>query len=278
VFLFATFSYINPANWSPFIPGPHDGHTYGFSGVLRASTMVFFAYIGFDAVSTTAQEVKRPARDMPIGILGSLTICTLLYILVSLNLTGIAKYETLNSAAPLADAVQNLGMTWLKVLVTFGGVAGLSSVILVSLMAQPRIFYSMAHDGLLPPIFGKVHPKYGTPMFPTIFSGTVCAIAAGILPLDVLGDITSAGTLFAFAIVSASVTMLRFTKPDLERPFRVPLGPFVIPFIGAGSAITLIITTGGATMIRLAVWLLVGFRMYFLKFLKHFKALRLTVF
>ncbi|KAJ3360082.1 Cationic amino acid transporter-1 [Allomyces javanicus] len=262
IFLFATFSYINPENWKPFIPEPHNGKDYGFKGVLRASTMVFFAYIGFDAVSTCAQEVKNPARDMPIGILGSLGLCTVLYILVSMNLTGIAPYESLNSAAPLADAVANLGMTWLRVLVGLGGVAGLSSVILVSLMAQPRIFYTMAHDGLLPAAFGKIHPKWGTPVLPTIVSGIFCAVAAGVLPIDVLGDITSAGTLFAFFLVCLSVTVLRFTRPDLPRPFKVPLGPFIIPILGAASSMGLIVTTGWPTVLRLLIWMALGMVVY----------------
>ncbi|KNE71645.1 hypothetical protein AMAG_16203 [Allomyces macrogynus ATCC 38327] len=254
IFLFSTFSYINPDNWKP--------KDYGFKGVLRASTMVFFAYIGFDAVSTCAQEVKNPARDMPIGILGSLGLCTILYILVSLNLTGIAHYETLNSASPLADAVANLGMKWLRVLVGLGGVAGLSSVILVSLMAQPRIFYSMAHDGLLPAAFGKISPKWGTPIMPTVLSGLFCALAAGVLPIDVLGDITSAGTLFAFFLVSISVTVLRYTRPELPRPFKVPLGPFIIPGLGAISSMGLIVTTGWPTVARLLIWMAVGMIIY----------------
>ncbi|KNE71613.1 hypothetical protein AMAG_16174 [Allomyces macrogynus ATCC 38327] len=263
IFLFATFSYINPANWTPFIPEPHNGKDYGVKGVLRASTMTFFAYIGFDAVATCAQEVKNPARDMPIGILGSLGLCTVLYILVSLNLTGIAPYESLNSASPLADAVANLGMAWLRILISLGAVAGLTSVVLVSLLAQPRIFSAMAHDGLLPAAFARIHPRFKTPILPTLVSGIFCAIAAGLLPINVLGDLTSAGTLFAFFLVSVSVTVLRFTRPDLPRPFRVPLGPFVIPGLGAASALGLIVTTGWATVLRLLVWMALGLVVYF---------------
>ncbi|KNE66044.1 hypothetical protein AMAG_10313 [Allomyces macrogynus ATCC 38327] len=262
MFLFATFGSINPDNWSPFIPEPHNGHSYGFSGVLRASTLVFFAYIGFDAVSTCAQEVKRPARDMPIGILGSLGVCTVLYILVSLNLTGIAHYETLNSAAPLADAVKNLGMGWLKIAVSVGGISGLTSVMLVSLMAQARVFSAMAADGLLPASLGKIHPRFGTPLVPTIISGVTCAFASAFLPLDVLGDMTSAGTLFAFTLVSISVGVLRFTQPELERPFKVPGGPILVPFLGAACAITLIVTTGWSTVLRLVIWMAIGLVVY----------------
>ncbi|KNE71614.1 amino acid transporter [Allomyces macrogynus ATCC 38327] len=269
IFLCATFSYINPDNWTPFIPEPHNGKDYGFKGVLRASTMVFFAYIGFDAVSTCAQEVKNPARDMPIGILGSLGVCTVLYILVSMNLTGIAPYETLNSASPLADAVANLGMTWLRILIALGAVAGLSSVILVSLLAQPRIFSAMAQDGLLPPSFGKIHPRYKTPVLPTLVSGCFCAVAAGLLPINVLGDLTSAGTLFAFFLVCLSVTVLRFTRPDLERPFRVPLGPFVIPILGAATSMGLIVTTGWPTVLRLLIWMALGLVVYFAYGMRH---------
>ncbi|ORZ32335.1 amino acid transporter [Catenaria anguillulae PL171] len=207
LFLFATVGYIQPANWSPFIPGPDADGTYGIQGVFRASTSVFFAYIGFDAVSTTAQEVKNPARDMPIGIMGSLGFCTVVYILVSGALTGISPYKLLNTAAPLSDAVIRLGMNWLATLVSIGAIAGLTSVILIN-------------------------KKYGTPLVQTMLSGSICAVMAGFLPIDVLGDLTSAGTLFAFALVSLSVGVLRFTRPDIERPFKVPLGPVIIPALG----------------------------------------------
>ncbi|ORZ34988.1 amino acid/polyamine transporter I [Catenaria anguillulae PL171] len=262
LFLFSTFAYIQPANWSPFIPERTEDGKYGFQGVLRASVSVFFAYIGFDAVSTCAQETKKPSRDMPIGIMGSLLFCTVLYIMVSLNLTGITNYTNLNTAAPLADAVKELGMNWLKILVSVGGVAGLSSVILVSLMAQPRIFMAMSADGFLPPAFGKVHPTYGTPMLATILSGVVCVLGAGFLPLDVLGDITSAGTLFAFFLVCISVMVLRFTRPDIERPFKVPGGPILIPVLGAASSMLLIVTTGGHTVLRLVIWCGIGLVIY----------------
>ncbi|KAI9224629.1 amino acid/polyamine transporter I [Blastocladiella britannica] len=267
LFLFSTFSYIKTENWSPFIPPrtcDKEGNChYGSQGVLRACVSVFFAFIGFDSVSSLAQECKNPKRDMPIGILGSLSVCTVLYVLVSLNLTGIAHYTTLNSDAPLATAVGLIGLNWLKIFISIGALAGLTSVILVSLMAQPRIFYSMARDGLLPEVFSRLHPKYNTPVLPTIISGTFCAIAGGLLPLDLLGDLTSAGTLFAFFLVSLSVMVLRFTRPDLHRPFRVPGGPILVPVLGAGSAMFLIVTTGTSTVLRLAIWMGVGFLIYF---------------
>ncbi|KAI9183262.1 hypothetical protein H9P43_004179 [Blastocladiella emersonii ATCC 22665] len=261
LFLFSTVSYVKPENWSPFIPERTEDGKYGFAGVLRACVSVFFAYIGFDAVSTCAQEVKNPARDMPLGIIGSLVFCTILYILVSLCLTGIKPYTLLGTSAPLADAVKDLGMTWLKIAVSIGGVAGLTSVILVSLLAQPRVFASLAADGLLPPVFGRIHPKFGTPMVSTIVSGTFCVVAAGFLPVRD-HRVPSAGTLLAFMLVCISVSVLRFTRPDLERPFRVPLGPIIIPGLGALSAGALIVTTGVETILRLAIWMALGLVVY----------------
>ncbi|ORZ32333.1 amino acid/polyamine transporter I [Catenaria anguillulae PL171] len=269
LFLFATVGYIDPKNWSPFIPGPDADGTYGIQGVFRASTSVFFAYIGFDAVSTTAQEVKNPARDMPIGIMGSLGFCTVIYILVSGTLTGISPYKLLKTAAPLSDTVKRLGLGWLSTLVSIGAISGLTSVILVSLMAQPRIFYAMAYDGLLPPVFGKINKKYGTPVIQTVISGTICALMAGFFPIDVLGDLTSAGTLFAFALVSLSVGVLRFTRPDIERPFKVPLGPVIIPALGFICSMGLVINTGGATVLRLIIWMAFGLVIYALYGRRH---------
>ncbi|KAI9173237.1 hypothetical protein H9P43_007386 [Blastocladiella emersonii ATCC 22665] len=271
LFIFSSFAYIKVENWSPFIPGPDaaTGREYGVSGILRASTLVFFAYIGFDAVSTTAQEVKRPSRDLPIGILGSLSLCTVIYIVVSLCLTGITNYKNLDSAAPLADAVTALGMNWLSILVSVGGLAGLTSVILVSLLSQPRIFYSLAVDGLLPPMFGKIHPKFGTPFVQTLFSGVFCAVAAAFLPLGVLGELTSSGTLFCFAAVCISTAVLRFKRPDIERPFRMPGGPLLIPVLGAASSFALIISTGWSSVLRLGIWMLVGLCVYFAYGYRH---------
>ncbi|HMU60326.1 MAG TPA: amino acid permease, partial [Gemmatimonadales bacterium] len=222
-------AYINRENWVPFIPpatGP--GH-FGFDGIVRAAGVIFFAYIGFDAVSTAAQETKNPKRDMPIGILGSLVICTVLYIAVSLVLTGIVKYTELNVPDPIAVGINAAGpgLAWLRPFIKIGAIAGLSSVILVMLMGQPRIFYTMAKDGLLPPVFSAVHPKFKTPWLATIMTGAVAMLCAGLLPIGLLGELVSIGTLLAFAIVCGGVLVLRYTDPDIPRPFRTPLVPLV---------------------------------------------------
>ncbi|MFN2433049.1 MAG: amino acid permease, partial [Gemmatimonadota bacterium] len=232
----AWFLFDNPSvasdNWTPFIP-PNEGAFghYGLSGILRAAGVIFFAYIGFDAVSTTAQEANNPQRDMPIGILGSLVICTVLYILVSGILTGMVPYSLLNVPEPIAVGIERVGIPVLQDMVKIGAIAGLSSVMLVMLMAQPRIFYSMSRDGLLPPVFGKVHPRFRTPYITTILTGVVCALVAGALPITILGELVSIGTLLAFVIVCAGVWYLRVKEPDRERPFRTPLVPLV-PILG----------------------------------------------
>src|SRR3546814_8719026 len=199
-------------------------------GVSRASAVVFFAYIGFDAVSTAAGEAKNPQRDMPIGILGSLVFCTVLYIAMCAVLTGMVDFRVLGTAEPVSTALDYYpSLGWLQTLVELAAIAGLSSVILVMLMAQPRIFYSMARDGLMPKMFGKVHPKYHTPYIGTIIVGVLAAVLAGLLPVGFLGDIVSMGTLLAFAVVSIGVLILRFTRPNLPRPFRVPLAIVICP-------------------------------------------------
>ena len=228
--------YIDPANFTPFIPENEGPGRFGMDGVFRAATIVFFAYIGFDAVSTAAGEARNPQRDMPIGILGSLVACTLIYIAVCAVLVGIAPYQQLDTAKPVATALElailsnpgaNLG--WLKTAVEIGAIAGLSSVILVMLMAQPRIFYSMARDGLMPKMFGKVHQKHRTPYVGTIVVGAAACLLAGFMPLSVLGELVSMGTLIAFATVCLGVLVLRYTRPDLERPFRVPFFWVICP-------------------------------------------------
>ncbi|ORZ39855.1 amino acid transporter [Catenaria anguillulae PL171] len=249
-FLFATVGYIDSNNWTPFIPGPEGDRDYGFKGVLRASFSVFFSYIGFDA------------RDMPIGILGSLAVCSTLYILVALFLTGIAPFKTLNNAAPLANAVSALGFRWLTVFVSLGALAGLTSVQVVAMMAQPRVFYSMSKDGLLPEAFSKIHPKFKTPYVPTIVTGTVVGLASAFVPMDVLNDMTSSGTLFAFAMVCLAVGVLRFTRPDVERPFKVPLGPIIIPGLGVATCLFLLVSGGITSIIRLFVWMAIGLVIY----------------
>ena len=215
--------YIDPANWVPFIPESQGPGRFGFDGVTRAAAIVFFAYIGFDAVSTAAGEAKNPQRDMPRGILGSLVVCTIIYIAVCAVLTGMTHYSLLGTAKPVVSALEPYeSLAWLKTATEIGAIAGLSSVVLVMLMAQPRIFYTMSRDGLLPKLFGKVHPRHRTPHLSTIIVGVVAAALAGVLPLSVLGELVSMGTLLAFSTVCAGVLVLRYTQPGLERPFRVP--------------------------------------------------------
>ncbi|MGH8081989.1 MAG: amino acid permease [Lysobacter sp.] len=235
LFLAFALKYINADNWTPFIPPNEGPGKFGWDGIFRAATIVFFSYIGFDAVSTAAGEAKNPQRDMPIGILGSLFICTILYILVSLTLTGIADFRTLNTPEPVATALGNYpALNWLRFIVVVGALAGLSSVILVMLMGQPRIFFTMSQDGLIPKIFAKVHPKHQTPYVGTIIVGIFACILAGLFPISVLGELVSMGTLLAFATVCVGVLVLRYTRPDLQRPFRVPLVWLVCPLGAAG--------------------------------------------
>lgn len=230
LFIAIGFAYVDPGNWTPFIPDNEGPGRFGGDGVIRAAAIVFFAYIGFDAVSTAAGEAKNPQRDMPIGILGSLVICTVIYILMCAVLTGMLPYPQLGTASPVATALEAYpNLLWLKTAVELAAIAGLSSVILVMLMAQPRIFYTMSRDGLLPKLFGKVHPKHQTPYVGTIIVGSVAACLAGFLPIGLLGEMVSMGTLLAFATVCAGVLILRFTKPDLPRPFRVPLAIVICP-------------------------------------------------
>jgi len=257
--------YINTANWVPFIP-PNTGEPghFGWSGILRGAGVIFFAYIGFDAVSTAAQEAKNPQRDLPIGILGSLAVCTVLYIAMALVMTGIAHYSELNVDHPVFVAIDKAGpaLRWLGFLVNIGAIAGLASVVLVMLMGQPRIFYSMSRDGLLPPVFGKVHPKFGTPWLATIITGVVAASVAGLFPIDLLGELVSIGTLLAFVIVCGGIWVLRRVQPDLPRPFRTPLVPLV-PILGIAICGYMMYGLPADTWLRLAVWMVIGLVIYF---------------
>ncbi|MEK7240342.1 MAG: amino acid permease [Gemmatimonadota bacterium] len=257
--------YVNTANWQPFIPENTGtfGH-FGLSGVVRGSAVVFFAYIGFDAVSTAAQEAKNPQRDLPIGILASLAICTVLYILMALVMTGLTPFTNLNVPHPVFVAIDAAGpgLKWLTYFINIGAIAGLASVVLVMLMGQPRIFYAMARDGLLPPIFGKVHPKFKTPYVATIITGAVAMVFGGLFPIDILGELVSIGTLLAFIIVCAGVLVLRYRSPDLHRPFRTPFVPLV-PILGIGTCGFMMAFLPSTTWLRLGLWMALGLLIYF---------------
>ncbi len=245
------------------------GH-FGWSGVLRGSAVIFFAYIGFDAVSTAAQEAKNPQRDMPIGILGSLGISTILYILVAIVLTGIVSYTFLNVADPIAVGVDAMGkgLFWLRPIIKIAAIAGLSSVILVMMLGQPRIFYAMAKDGLLPSRFARIHPRFKTPYYSTIVTGSIALIFAGILPINILGELVSIGTLLAFAIVCIGIIFLRVKRPELKRPFRTPLVPLV-PILGALICMIQMYSLPLDTWLRLIIWMAIGFVIYFTYGIRH---------
>ncbi|HNW49632.1 MAG TPA: amino acid permease [Prolixibacteraceae bacterium] len=268
VLLFIAFglSHINPANWTPFIP-ENTGKfgSFGISGIFTGAGVIFFAYIGFDALSTAAQETKNPAKDMPIGILVSLAVCTILYIAVAAILTGMVNYKELNVAAPIALAIDRAGnsLLWLRPWIKIGALAGLTSVVLVMLMGQPRIFFSMAKDGLLPKSFAHVHPRFGTPYKTTILTGFFAAIIAGLLPINILGELVSIGTLLAFVIVCTSVIVLRKTRPDVPRPFKTPWVPFV-PIAGIVICLAQMVALPADTWWRLIIWMAMGLLIYFL--------------
>jgi APA family basic amino acid/polyamine antiporter len=263
LFIMFGISFINTANWHPFVP-PNEGHfgEFGWSGVLKAAGVIFFAYIGFDAISTAAQEAKNPQRDMPIGILASLVICTILYVIVATVLTGMVSYKELNVAAPVALALDKYpGLHWLGIPIKLGAVAGMTSVMLVMTIAQARIFFAMARDGLLPKFFGKVHPKFRTPSTGTVVTGVTAAIIGGLFPVGVLGHLVSIGTLAAFVTVCIGVLVLRKTRPDLPRPFRTPL-PWFTCLAGAGVCGLMMVSLGAATWWRLAIWTVLGVAVY----------------
>jgi len=270
LFILFGVSYINTDNWHPFIP-PNSGtwFVYGPSGILGAAGVIFFAYIGFDAISTAAQESKNPQRDMPIGILASLVICTILYVMVSTVLTGMVSYKELNVAAPVALALDKYpGLHWLGVPVKLGAIFGMTSVMLVMTIAQARIFFAMARDGLLPPFFGRVHARFRTPSTGTVVTGVSAALIGGLFPVGLLGHLVSIGTLAAFVTVCIGVLVLRQTRPDLPRPFRAP-APWFTCIAGALVCGLMMVSLGPATWVRLIVWTAIGVLVYVLYGYQH---------
>jgi basic amino acid/polyamine antiporter, APA family len=255
--------YVDTSRWAPLVP-ENTGvfGEYGWSGVLRGAAVVFFAYIGFDAVSTAAQEAKRPQRDMPIGILGSLLLCTALYVAVAAVLTGLVPYKELAVADPIAKGVNAIGMGWFSAVIKIGALTGITTVILVLLYGQSRIFFTISRDGLLPPLFSRVHPRFGTPWLSQSLIGGLVALLAGTVPIGLLGEMVSIGTLFAFALVCAAVIWLRRSHAHVHRPFRAPGAP-VVPLLGILMCLILMAGLPADTWLRLLAWMAVGVVVYF---------------
>jgi basic amino acid/polyamine antiporter, APA family len=274
--------YINPENWKPFAPYGLTGislfgHTvHGQTeaggaplGMLAAAAVIFFAYIGFDSVSTHAEEAKRPQRDVPIGIIASLIICTVLYILVAAVLTGMVRYDKIDLNAPVSNAFAQIGLPWAQFIISLGALTGITSVLLVLMLSQPRVMLAMARDRLLPPgFFGDIHPRFRTPWKSTMLTGFFVAVMAALLPLRILAELVNIGTLLAFVIVCAAVLIMRKTHPEAERPFRAPLVPFV-PIMGILLCLLLMFSLPGENWLRLGVWLLIGFGIYFGYGMRH---------
>ena len=281
---------IKTANWNPFIPPPAEAPqaanavetgspliqvlfgieplSFGWLGIGFGAAIVFFAFIGFDVVATTAEETRNPQRDMPIGILGSLAVCTVLYVVVSLVLTGIVKYTELNTAAPMADALKAVGYDWIAGLVSLGALAGLTTVVLILLMGQSRVLFAMSRDRLLPGWLSSIHPRYGTPWVISLIAGVTVALIATFVPLTTLADMVNIGTLFAFVLVSIGVIVLRRTQPDLPRAFRTPAVP-LIPVLAVIACAFLMLNLGSLTWWRFLVWMVLGFAVYFLYGYRH---------
>jgi APA family basic amino acid/polyamine antiporter len=255
LFIIVAVGYVKPANWTPFLP-------FGFKGVMGGAAIVFFAYIGFDAVSTAAEEVINPKRDLPRGIIASLIVCTVLYIIVSLILTGIVPYKLLDVAAPVAFALHYIQQDWAAGIISVGAMGGITTVLLVMLYGQTRVFFAMSRDGLLPKVFSKVHPKYKTPFLSTWLTGITVAVIAGITPINTVAELVNIGTLSAFVFVSIGVIVLRRTQPDLPRSFRVPWVPWV-PILAAVFCLILMFQLPLITWIRFVVWLIIGLGIYF---------------
>jgi basic amino acid/polyamine antiporter, APA family len=263
VFIAVGWKFIHPENYTPFIP-PNQGTfgQFGTSGIMMGAGVIFFAYIGFDAVSTAAQEAKNPQKDMPIGIIGSLAVCTILYVVFSHVLTGMVHYTKLNSAAPVAVAIDQTPYEWLKVLIKFGIICGFTSVMLVMLLGQSRVFFSMSRDGLVPKVFSDVHPRWRTPWRSNMLFMVFVAPFSALLPLSIVGQMTSIGTLFAFVIVCAAVLIMRRTNPQTPRPFRTPLVPLV-PILGILWNFAMMYSLGLSNWLRLIIWLVIGQVIYF---------------
>lgn len=277
VFVCAGALYVQPDNWQPFVPPATDTPgIYGWTGIFRGSASIFFAYIGFDAISCSAQEAVNPQVSVPIATIASVFICTGLYIAVALVLTGLVPYAQLDVPDPIAVAVDAAGpgLMWLRPVVKVGALLGLTSVVMVLIMGQARIFYAMADDGMLPAVFARVHPRFKTPWVTTIVTGLVASVVAGFLPIDILGEMVSIGTLFAFVLVNVGVLVLRWRSPELHRPFRTPWVPFV-PIMGVLTAVIQMVALPGGTWLRLAVWLVVGALIYFFYSRKHAKPFEL---
>ena len=264
--------YVNTAHWFPYIPANTGefGH-FGWSGIFQASAIIFFAYIGFDGVSTVAQEAKNPQRGMPIGMLGSLAICTVLYILMSSVLTGLVPFQSMNVAAPVAVALEaHPQLSWLSFWVILGALFGLTSVIITMIIPQARIWLTMSHDGLLPKVFGAVHPTYRTPHISTLITGVAASLAAGLIPLGVLGELVSIGTLIAFIVVCIGVLVLRYTRPDLPRPFRIK-GVWGVSLLGVLFCSGMAYSLPNETWWRLLVWSALGIFLYVVYGYRHSK-------
>ncbi|HLT91229.1 MAG TPA: amino acid permease [Woeseiaceae bacterium] len=254
IFVVIAAGNVDPANWKPFLP-------FGWQGVVSGAALIFFAYIGFDAVSTAAEETKQPQRDMPIGIIGSLAVCTLIYMLVAGLLTGIAPYHTLNTPSPVSEALLSLGYRWGSAVVAAGAIAGLTSVMLVMYYGLSRVLFAMSRDALLPERFATLHPRTRTPVFVIALVGVVASLAAGFTPIGAIAQLVNIGTLFAFVIVCLGVLVLRRTRPDLHRPFRVPFSP-VFPILGVATCLYLMLNLDVATWQYFLIWMVLGLVIY----------------